>query len=60
MWAITGPKTNRMEALRCLLCKEIIYEAGQEPYVPAAFIKGMRLHFLLVHDLDATDLPEVP
>lgn len=60
LWAITDPATNQMQATRCLLCKDIIYEAGSEVYVPAAFIKGVRLHFLLAHDVDATDLPEVP
>lgn len=59
LWVIVAPGTNKMTATRCLLCKELIYERGDEPHVQTAFVKGLRLHFLLRHDIDATDLPEV-
>lgn len=59
LWVIVIPGTNKMNATRCLLCKDTIYERGSDPYVPTAYIKGLRLHFLLAHDIEATDLPEV-
>lgn len=59
LWPIVSPGTNQMRATRCLLCEETIYDRGDEPYVQTAFIKGVRMHFLLRHDIDAGDLPEV-
>lgn len=59
MWAHCEPGTNKMREMECLLCRERIYRKGDDPYVPSALIKSLRLHFLLSHDIEATDLPEV-
>jgi len=59
LWAHCPSGFGKVNAIECLLCKDVIYRAGPEPYVKEALVKLLRLHFLLVHEIEAIDLPEV-
>lgn len=57
LWAHTFPGTTQMCALQCLLCREILVEhKGEGPADISSMKKGVALHFMLQHDIEATDL----